>query len=34
LETAIALLKEKGAISSILHGIYEKGDIKLALENK
>ncbi len=34
LETTIELLKEKGAVSSILHGIYEKGDIKLALENK
>ncbi len=32
LEKAINLLKEHGAVSSILHGIYEKGDIKLALE--
>ena len=32
LESAIDLLKEEGAVSSILHGIYDKGDIKLVLD--
>ena len=34
LKEAIDLLKENGAVTSILHGIYENGDIKLALEKK
>jgi carboxyl-terminal processing protease len=33
LEMAIKILKENGAVNSILHGIYEKGDIKLAHKN-
>ena len=32
LKEAIDLLNKNGAVTSILHGIYENGDIKLALE--
>ena len=34
LDKAIEILKEPGAVSSVLHGTYDTGEIKLAMDLK